>query len=113
MAFSAQHDTRHQDTGTSNDYHRVPATEKQIRFARSIAQRANIMLPWDVQEDRQTLSTWIDEHQGEVSNSPFANYPSSKQVAFAERIGRIKRRTVPRECFRDRKLMSLWIDGNR
>ncbi len=113
MAISAQIAARQAETGTSNDYHRLPATEKQIRFARSIAQRADIVLPWEVQENRQALSTWIDEHQGEVSKSPFANYPSSKQVAFAERIARIKRRTVPQECFKDRRLMSLWIDGNR
>ncbi len=113
MAVSAQIDTRRVDTGTSNDYHQLPATEKQIRFARSIAQRADIVLPWEVQEDRQAISAWIDEHQGDVSKSPFADYPSSKQVAFAERIARIKRRSVPRECFRDRGLMSRWIDGSR
>jgi hypothetical protein len=68
-------------------------------------------LPWDVQQDRRSLSAWI-EAQAKVKPSE-SNRPTSKQVAFAERLARIKRRAVPEECFRDRGLMSQWIDGNR
>lgn len=97
----------------SNDYHVVPATEKQIRFARNIAQRTRVELPADLTSDRRRLSRWIDTHRKQAATSPFSNYPSSKQVAFAERIARIKNRDVPRECFRDKTLMSKWIDSNR
>ena len=113
MNNSAQPTLNHPSPETTNDYHQLPVTEKQINFARKIAQSANITLPWDVQGDRRALSSWIDANRQAITTSPFASYPSSKQVAFAERIARIKRRIVPQECFRDKGLMSLWIDRNR
>jgi len=97
----------------SNDYHVIPVTEKQLRFARQIAARCAMVLPDEVQQDRRALSAWIDSHKPKPSASPFARYPSSKQVAFAERIARIKHREVPHECFRDMGLMSRWIDRNQ
>ena len=97
----------------SNDYHMLPATEKQLRFARQIAARSSVDLPDEALQDRRVLSTWIDAHKPKLSTSPYSRYPSSKQVAFAERIARIKRREVPRECFRDMSLMSRWIDHNQ
>ncbi|TDT72736.1 hypothetical protein BDE40_3589 [Litoreibacter halocynthiae] len=98
---------------SSNDYHRLPVTEKQLNFARQISFRTGQVLPWETQQDRQALSRWIDENREAPSSNKFANYPSSKQVAFAERIARYKRSDVPPECFRDRGLMSLWIDSNK
>jgi len=99
----------------SNDYHQIPVSDKQLRFARQIAARASLELPDDVIQDRRAMSSWIDAHlvRQERASSAFSRYPSSKQVAFAERIARIKRRDVPRECFRDKGLMSRWIDSNR
>lgn len=101
-----------QATATSNDYHLIPVTEKQLSYARSISQRSGVVLSWEAQLDRNALSRWIDENKSLKSENPLANYPSSKQVGFAERIARIKRREVPHECFRDRTLMSKWIDAN-
>jgi hypothetical protein len=89
----------------------LPVTERQIAYARSLALRNQSLLPWDVQQDRRSLSAWI-EAQAKLKPSE-SNRPTSKQVAFAERLARIKRRAVPEECFRDRGLMSQWIDGNR
>ena len=98
----------------SQDYHRLPASEKQLRFAYQLAARQKLALPDTVLADRQKLSDWISTHnQSTASTSRFDHYPSSKQVAFAERIARIKRRAVPNECFKDRTLMSRWIDANR
>lgn len=97
----------------SNDYHRLPVTEKQLKFACQISLRTGQVLPWDTQQDRQALSRWIDKNRDVPSSNKFANYPSSKQVAFAERIARYKRREVPHECFRDRSMMSRWIDSNK
>ncbi|MCG6902327.1 MAG: hypothetical protein LJE68_06550 [Rhodobacter sp.] len=96
----------------SNDYHRLPVTEKQLVFARQIALRSGVTLPLDVQNDREALSGWIGAHRNQPRGGQFSNYPSSRQVAFAERIARLKRRNVPDECFRDRGLMSKWIDHN-
>ena len=97
----------------TNDYHRLPASEKQLLFAREIARKAGITLPREAEQDRQVISEWISENRKLTAKGPFSGYPSSKQVAFAERIARIKRRNVPDECFRDRGLMSKWIDYNR
>ncbi|THH35452.1 hypothetical protein E4Z66_15805 [Aliishimia ponticola] len=100
------------DVADSNDYHRLPVSEKQLRFAHQIAARKKIAVPDAALVDRARLSRWIDKNKDQAP-SRFANYPSSKQVAFAERIARIKRRSVPNECFKDRKLMSRWIDSNQ
>lgn len=98
----------------TNDYHHLPVSDKQLRFAQAIAARGRLELPDEVIQDRRRLSAWIDTHLAQQKQvSAFSRYPSSKQVAFAERIARIKRRHVPRECFRDMGLMSRWIDSNR
>ncbi len=96
----------------TNDYHHLPVSHKQLRFARRLAARGALDLPEAVIQDRRALSAWIDTHLDRQVPA-FPRYPSSKQVAFAERIARIKRRDVPRECFRDMGLMSRWIDSNR
>lgn len=110
MSFDFSHRATPLHVAQSNDYHRIPASEKQLRFARQIANRLHTPLPDSVLNDRQALSDWIDAHHSKATR--FSNYPSSKQVAFAERIARMKRRAVPDECFRDRTLMSRWIDSN-
>jgi hypothetical protein len=91
----------------------LPATPRQIAYARSLATRNHSLLPWEVQQDRRSLSAWIEDQsklKPAALNDP---RPSSKQVAFAEKLARIKRRAVPDECFRDKGLMLKWIDGNR
>ncbi|WP_158970171.1 hypothetical protein [Chachezhania sediminis] len=90
----------------------LPATPKQVAYARALALRNGTLLPVEVQQDRRALSSWIN---GQARLKPLThdNRPSSKQVAFAEKLARIKRRAVPEECFRDKGLMSKWIDGNR
>ena len=91
----------------------LPATPKQIAYARSLALRNHTLLPWEVQQDRRSLSTWIEAQARLKPVSDMERLPSSKQVALAEKLARIKRRAVPDECFRDKGLISKWIDGNR
>ncbi len=91
----------------------LPATPRQIAYARSLALRNQTLLPWEVQQDRRSLSAWIEAQAQLKPASALDSLPSSKQVAFAERIARIKRRAVPEACFRDKGLMSKWIDGNK
>ena len=91
----------------------LSATPRQIAYARSLALRNQSILPWEVQQDRRSLSAWIDAQAQMKSAAETDPRPSSKQVAFAEKLARIKRRAVPDECFRDKGLMSKWIDGNR
>lgn len=88
-------------------------TPRQIAYARSLALRNQTLLPWDVQQDRRSLSAWIDAQSRMRPMSDLDPKPSSRQVAFAERLARVKRRAVPDECFRDKGLMSKWIDGNK
>ncbi|MEB8386500.1 hypothetical protein OO012_04600 [Rhodobacteraceae bacterium KMM 6894] len=90
-----------------------PATPKQIAYARALSLRNQTILPVEVQQDRRSLSAWIDAQAKMTPASQNDSRPSSKQVAFAERLARIKRRAVPDACFRDKGLMSKWIDGNK
>ncbi|MDP0926559.1 hypothetical protein Q0601_05215 [Paracoccus onubensis] len=90
----------------------LPATSRQISYARSLALRNHTLLPWEALQDRRALSAWIDAQAKKKPAMP-DNLPTSKQVGFAERLAHIKRRTVPDECFRDRQLLSRWIDCNR
>lgn len=89
----------------------VPATQKQIEYAKSLAEKTKSKLPVGIAQDRARMSKWIDAHK--PAPSAFNDYPSSKQVGFAERIARLKRTQVPPECFKDRVLMSRWIDHNK
>jgi hypothetical protein len=91
----------------------LSATPRQIAYARSLALRNQTLLPWEVQQDRRSLSAWIDAQAQMKPLAALDSLPSSKQVAFAERLARIKRRAVPDACFRDKGLMSKWIDGNK
>lgn len=91
----------------------LPATERQLAYARSLALRNQSLLPWAVQQDRRSLSAWIEAQAALKPMATQDSRPTSKQVAFAERLARIKRRAVPDECFRDRQLLSRWIDCNR
>ncbi|WP_171101640.1 hypothetical protein [Ruegeria sp. HKCCD7255] len=96
----------------SNDYHLLPVTDRQMRYARAIAEKSALDIPVEAQRDRNSMSAWISAHKPE-DTSPFANYPTGKQIAFAERISRSKRRPIPAECFKDKQLMSRWIDQNK
>lgn len=98
--------------GPSNDYHLLPVTEKQMRYARVIARNSALEIPVEAQRDRRALSAWISAHASS-EGSRFDRYPSGKQVAYAERIARAKGRIVPPECFHDKDQMSVWIDRNR
>ncbi len=96
----------------SNDYHLMPVTDRQLRYARAIAKKSELEIPVEAQRDRKSMSDWISAHKPS-DPSPFADYPTGKQVAFAERISRSKRRPIPSECFRNKRMMSKWIDDNK
>ena len=78
----------------------LPATPKQIAYARALALRNQTLLPWEVQQDRRSLSAWIDA-QAKLKPGTQDSRPTSKQVAFAERLARIKRRAVPDDKMRN------------
>lgn len=85
----------------------LPITQKQLAFARTLALRNAVILPWDAQQDRRALSEWIDVQK---RMTPVGlDSPSSRQIAFAERIARRKRTSVPEHCFKSREEMTRWI----
>ena len=90
----------------------VPASEKQIAYARTLASRTGQAIPSALLRNRAGLSAWIDRAK-RAPASKFSAYPSAKQVQFAERIARLKRRDVPAECFKAKVMMSRWIGGNQ
>lgn len=90
----------------------LPATVKQLVYARKLALRNQVVLPAPLIHDRRALSRWI-EQQAALPAAPRSPHPSARQIAFAERLARLKRRAVPGECLRDRGLLSRWIEGNR
>ena len=109
--FSTQHSVPAQDDEQTE--RSLPATERQVGYARVLAARSGARLPRGIETDRRALSKWIETQSQARPGGRFADYPSSRQVAFAERIARLKRSSVPQECFRDRTLMSRWIDSNK
>lgn len=98
---------------STNDYHQIPATSRQLEFANALARKSGQDLPHTVQEDRRMLSAWIEEQLELIAQSRTLSLPSAKQISFAERISRSRNRPIPYECFQDRKLLSRWIDRNR
>ena len=64
--------------GPSNDYHLLPVTDRQMRYARAIAEQTALEIPVEAQRDRKSMSAWISAHKPE-DPSPFANYPTGKQ----------------------------------
>lgn len=98
--------------GPTNDYHLLPVSDRQMRYARAIAEQTAREIPVEAQRDRRSMSDWIAAHKPN-DPSPFADYPTGKQIAFAERISRGKKRPIPNECFRDKRAMSQWIDRNK
>ena len=67
----------------------LPATPRQIAYARSLALRNQTLLPWEVQQERRSLSAWIEVQAKLKPLSTLDSLPSSRQVAFAEKIARI------------------------
>ena len=63
--------------------HALPATPKQIAYARSLALRNQTLLPWEVQQDRRSLSAWIDAQAQREPVSDMDRLPTSKVVSPA------------------------------
>lgn len=91
----------------------LPPTDRQVAYARQIAQRLHAAVPPESAGDRRALSDWISRQQDALNRAGRTPGATSRQVAFAEQIARRKRLAVPDECFRDAGLMSRWIDRNR
>ena len=76
----------------------LPATPKQIAYARSLALRNQTLLPWEVQQDRRSLSAWIEAQAQLKPVSEMDRLPTSKQVWTA-----MKSSTVPPHFFTEER----------
>ncbi len=103
----------HGAMNSTNDYHQIPATSRQLEFANALARKSGQDLPDAVQQDRRMLSVWIEEQLEIIAQSRTLSLPSAKQITFAERISRSRNRPIPYECFQNGRLLSRWIDSNR
>ena len=57
----------------------MSATPRQIAYARSLALRNQTLLPWEVQQDRRSLSAWIDA-QAQIVGGPVLDPLTAQQL---------------------------------
>ena len=61
--------------------HAFAPSEKQLRFARSIAAKTGATLPWEVQHDRASLSRWISRHQPKRVQNQYSHFrPANRSI---------------------------------
>ena len=63
----------------------LPATPKQIAYARALALRNQTLLPWEVQQDRRSLSAWIDAQAKLNPGARGARHQSKSPLPSASR----------------------------
>ena len=67
----------------------LSATPRQIAYARSLALRNQTLLPWEVQQDRRSLSAWIDAQAQMKPLSSLDSLPSRRQQSKPFRRRRV------------------------
>jgi DNA topoisomerase III len=82
-------------------------SEKQIAFARGIAERLGREIPEEALAASRDLSKWIDEAQKLAPPRP----PSEKQLAFAEKLADEKGVDMPEAVRLDMRACSAFIDA--
>ena len=97
------HSTRMQlDDGMGYGASDYEPSEKQVRYAQQLAQRAGVPLPEEALVDRERCSIFIDEALSKCA-------PSSKQVAFAESLAMAKGEPLPDDARASAKACSEYI----
>lgn len=81
-------------------------SEKQLAFARSVAERAGVPLPEAVQASGRDLSAWIDATLKKAPPRP----PSEKQLAFAQKLAEEAGADLPDAVRSDATACSAFID---
>lgn len=81
-------------------------SEKQINWARQIAEQSGKTIPEAALTDGKALSAWIDANKGESGPRP----PSEKQIAFARKIAAEKGAEITEAILTDMKACSAFID---
>ena len=105
---AALHGTRMQfdsSDGMGYDGGSYEPSEKQVRYAQQLAQRAGLPLPQEALVDRDRCSAFIEQALGLCA-------PSAKQVAFAESLAAAKNEPLSSEARASAKAISEYIDQN-
>eukprot|EP00421_Protoceratium_reticulatum_P011597 CAMPEP_0168399716 /NCGR_PEP_ID=MMETSP0228-20121227/22230_1 /TAXON_ID=133427 /ORGANISM="Protoceratium reticulatum, Strain CCCM 535 (=CCMP 1889)" /LENGTH=405 /DNA_ID=CAMNT_0008413243 /DNA_START=30 /DNA_END=1247 /DNA_ORIENTATION=+ len=87
-----------------------PPSERQLRLASRLAERAGAALPEDVAQDAGLLSNFIDMQQSVLGESAFG--PSEAQLKFASKIAEAAGLQVPEEALQDSRRCSEFIDAH-
>ncbi|WP_439814433.1 hypothetical protein [Zavarzinia sp. CC-PAN008] len=92
-----------------------PPTDKQLAFARRIAEERRIELPAEVEESGAACSAWLDQQVGSRDQAGGGGAgggrpPSEKQLAFARRLADERGIEVPEEVLDSSKAISQFID---
>jgi len=82
-------------------------TEKQIAFARKIAERLGQPLPEEVLTSFDACKAYLDKHAKAVTA------PTDAQLNFAKKIAERKGITIPDDVRADGRKLSNWIDENK
>ena len=92
-----------------------PATQKQIDFARNLAEEKGIALDPGFERDKRKLSAKIDEMLGNNDDAPHSDsvtWPTGPQLLAAAAIARENRIGLPAEAVATRQGCSAFIEQN-
>ncbi len=77
-------------------------SQKQVDFARQLAEEIGEEIPEEVLSDRRKLSRWIDAHKP----------PTQKQIEFARSVAKQLGEELPEEVLKNQKKLQKWLDDN-
>lgn len=77
-------------------------TEKQLKFAHSLAEKYGVEIPEEALQSRKDLSKWIDSQMQSIP-------PTEKQTAFMERLAEERGIEPPEEAYLSKARCSEWI----
>lgn len=90
-------------------------SDKQVGFAQKIADSLGCEIPVELLNDREGLSSWINEGLERLPRDPEGRAvfkPSPKQTGFAEKVAHDAGIEIPAECYVNAMEMGRFIDAN-
>lgn len=87
-------------------------SEKMLRFAMSVAERAGLKLPAEAKKDAAACRAFLDAHAPKREEGE-ARTPSEKQLAFARKVASAAGVQLPSEALEDARALSAWLDTNK
>jgi len=78
-------------------------SEKQVEFAKSLAEKTGLEITQEILENKNLLSEWIDKAMKQEK-------PSDKQIELAKSLSEKTGMELPDKVLDSKKLLSEWID---